>query len=295
MDNKTTTTETTDTGSAKTPLIAVIAGGAIITLLSWFVLIEVYRDNFGAALSDKQEVWGQFGEYFAGLLNPILGTITLFGILYTVYLQREVLFETRRAERNQRTLNQQQAFESAFFQMLNSINKRVAETTFEVPGHLINGVPPSDPVISNGAEAFALFIGLFNIQGLQKVQRGDFPDEDPNDALRRLCKEQFAKYDHVLGPVLRSLADLLIFIDDHFHNQGVNSETPSLPAEFYARVAISARTRLEMKVFAMYAMYAGSGLAPNEVDHIAREYNIFRIIEDEWCGRDPFLPPSVHA
>ena len=56
--------------------------------------------------------------------------------------------------------------------------------------------------------------------------------------------------------------------------------------QFYARIAMNARTRYELKVF---AMYTGSDLAPPEVVRIARAYGVFEIIEPTWWGREAFL------
>src|SRR5664279_126332 len=101
-------------------LFMVVAAAAVI---AWAILIYVYVRNFGMDLSHQHSIWGEFGEYVGGTLGPILGTLTLFGVLYTVILQQDVLIETTRAERNQRVLNQQQMFESAFFEMLAAINR----------------------------------------------------------------------------------------------------------------------------------------------------------------------------
>src|SRR6185295_13433682 len=97
--------------------------------------------SFGGELSDSQERWGQFGDYIGGLLNPLLGTATLLGVIFTIGLQRDLLKTTgdqvevarreyedgAKAQRIQSVLAQQQGFEATFFRMLETVNERARE------------------------------------------------------------------------------------------------------------------------------------------------------------------------
>jgi hypothetical protein len=289
-----------------------------ITVVAWVALLLAYRGNFGTSLSNDRVAWGAFGDYVGGLLNPFLGTMTLFGVLYTVYLQRDLLRATRRAERNQRVLNQQQGFENVFFQMLNAINTRSTQVAIMVKASDIE--PPITDTALNpryaksptavrtatGAEAFALFIKLFGEKALRPVNRGDFHGRDNNEVLREKSRELISEYDHAVGPVLRSMGDLLIYIDDYGKqfsriNQGddrtigisANHDTALQPPAFYARVATNSRTRWEMKVF---AMYVGCGLASERVSRVARAYDVFEIVGGErWWGSEAFLSDATAA
>jgi hypothetical protein len=79
----------------------VIAGIAAFALCSAFVTIVVYTLHFwGSTLSDKQEAWGQFGDYVGGLLNPIIALCALVLLALGTQIQRRILRETRsQAER----------------------------------------------------------------------------------------------------------------------------------------------------------------------------------------------------
>jgi hypothetical protein len=145
-----------------------------------------------------------------------------------------------------------------------------------------------------GPKAFAQFIKIFGARALLPIRRGEYPGRDQNVVLRAKARELIAEYDHVVGPPLRLMCDLLIFLDE-FDGRYCRPNTGdgTLPAEakprrpqFYARVAMNARTLYELKVF---AMYIGSDLAPAEVVRIARDYGIFAIIEPKWWGREAFL------
>ncbi|MGH8850825.1 MAG: hypothetical protein ACREYD_07515 [Casimicrobiaceae bacterium] len=264
---------------------------AVVISVAWYVLLRLYTENFGLALSPDQAVWGAFGEYVGGILNPILGTLILLGLLYALGLQRDLLVESRRAERSQRLLNQQQSFESVFFHMLDAINTRATQAVMSVMAPDLQ----SQRTV-NGPKAFAMFIRLFGAQILLKVKRGDYYGRDDNDVLREKAREFVKTYDHAIGPLLRSMADLLLFLADFDMRFSQPNEAPSTngrtagptlqrPA-FYARLAMNARTRDEMKVF---AIYVGSGLAPKEVARIAHAYRVFGVIEPEWWGRQAFL------
>lgn len=94
-------------------LIVGIALFVFIAIVAW-----IYRSNFDGAYSPSQEVWGQFGDYFGGTLNPIFGFASLAVLLYTFSLQREELEETREAFKAQMGLAEQQAFETTFFHLI---------------------------------------------------------------------------------------------------------------------------------------------------------------------------------
>jgi hypothetical protein len=145
-----------------------------------------------------------------------------------------------------------------------------------------------------GPKAFAQFMKIFGARALLPIRRGDYPGREPNVVLRAKARELIADYDHVVGPPLRLMCDLLIFLDDfdtrYCRPREMEGARPAgdqlRRPQFYARLAMNARTRYELKVF---AMYVGSDLAPAEVVRIAHAYGIFEIIEPTWWGREAFL------
>jgi hypothetical protein len=284
-------------------LFAAIA--VVATLGAWLFLFRLYEENFGSALSGNQATWGAFGQYIGGLLTPILGTFTLVGVLYIAYLQRDVVAEARRAQRSQRRHYRRRNFERVFFRMLDTIEARFEQTSIKFrTGELQQpvmdtGVRPQQPEEDGegeikGPKAFAQFIKIFGARALLPVRRGDYPGRDPNVVLRAKARELIAEYDHVVGPPLRLMCELLVFLDDfdarYCKPNGAEGTPPAegkmQRPQFYARVAMNARTRYEMKVF---AMYTGSDLASAEVVRIARAYGVFETIEPKWWGREAFL------
>lgn len=51
------------------------------------ITIHIYFRNFDGALSDDNDKWGTFGDFFGGVMNPILGFINLFLLSTTLSLQ----------------------------------------------------------------------------------------------------------------------------------------------------------------------------------------------------------------
>jgi hypothetical protein len=281
------------------------AAAVVATLVAWIFLFRLYEDKFGSALSGNQAAWGAFGQYIGGLLTPILGTFALVGVLYIAHLQRDVAAEARRTRRSQRRHYRRSNFERVFFRMLDTIDAHFEQTSIKFrAGELQQpvtgaGVRPPQPEHDGegeikGPKAFAQFIKIFGARALLPVRRGDYPGRDPDVVLRSKARELIAEYDHVVGPPLRLMCDLLVFLDDfdaRYCRAGEADGTRAADGklqrpQFYARVAMNARTRYEMKVF---AMYTGSDLAPAEVVRIARAYGIFETIEPTWWGREAFL------
>jgi hypothetical protein len=68
--------------------------GVAITLA--LVVAGVYFAKFGGGLNSDQQVWGQFGDYVGGLLNPVFAFLALIGFLATLIIQTQELDLTRK-------------------------------------------------------------------------------------------------------------------------------------------------------------------------------------------------------
>jgi hypothetical protein len=102
-------------------LKASVATAIVIALL----LLAGFIDQFGLTPADKQEVWGQFGDFLGGILNPLFSIIGLFALLHTIVLQsRELASSTKelkssaKALKKQNRHNARQQFDNNLFQLL---------------------------------------------------------------------------------------------------------------------------------------------------------------------------------
>ena len=64
--------------------LRLLVGSAIVLVVSVFA---AYFLAFNSGLSVQQEVWGQFGDFVGGTLNPILSFFSLLALVFTVTLQ----------------------------------------------------------------------------------------------------------------------------------------------------------------------------------------------------------------
>ncbi|GAB6043725.1 hypothetical protein [Endothiovibrio diazotrophicus] len=76
-------------------IVGTIAGAVLL------IPIVSYISMYGYHLSDSQELWAQFGDFFGGLLNPIYALLAFLALLYTISLQsaelRQATTEFRRS------------------------------------------------------------------------------------------------------------------------------------------------------------------------------------------------------
>lgn len=83
------------------------------------IVIKKYFDSFGWSLpatkgENPRADWGTLGDFFGGVLNPILGFFSFVALLYTVNLQNEQLEEAKESKVIER-------FEGLFFHMTNQL------------------------------------------------------------------------------------------------------------------------------------------------------------------------------
>lgn len=65
---------------------------------------------------------GEWGDFFGGVLNPILTFLTFMGLLITIVLQQSELKQSREEFKGQKESLENQEFDNKFFQMLNLLN-----------------------------------------------------------------------------------------------------------------------------------------------------------------------------
>lgn len=96
------------------------------------IIIFVFCINYFNNPISKENGYGPWGDFFGGVLNPILTFLTFMGLLITIIIQKKELKESRDVFKGQQeALEKQQeemtiqSFDNKFFQMLNSFNKTV--------------------------------------------------------------------------------------------------------------------------------------------------------------------------
>lgn len=99
-----------------------------ILFISCFVLIGawgLYYLNFGlkGVISSSTEVWGQFGDYVGGVVNPILSLITILLLINSLSEQINANKSMSAEMNRQAEVERFKKFESKFYNLLNLQNK----------------------------------------------------------------------------------------------------------------------------------------------------------------------------
>lgn len=84
-------------------LMAILAFIAMIMMASVFL---IYFCNFQGPLSNEHNVWGTFGDFIGGVLNPVLSFVAFIALLFTIILQNNELRITRKEFRLSRKAQQ---------------------------------------------------------------------------------------------------------------------------------------------------------------------------------------------
>lgn len=99
-----------------------------ILFLSFFIMVVVwggYYLNFGinGSISKGTDVWGQFGDYIGGVLNPILSFISIYLLINSLTLQRQANTSLVNEINRQEKLEEFKKFEFRFFHLVESLDK----------------------------------------------------------------------------------------------------------------------------------------------------------------------------
>ena len=101
-------------------------------LLFRISIVSIFFITLFNFIFNTTEKLGEWGDFFGGVLNPILTFLTFMGLLITIILQQKELREARHEFKGQKDalVNQQlemvkQTFDNKFFQMLSSLNELI--------------------------------------------------------------------------------------------------------------------------------------------------------------------------
>lgn len=115
------------------------------------IVVAFYFYIFNGQLSDKNEVWGAFGDYFGGILNPFIAAFAFYLIAKTYELQKKELEDTRKLLQISSEDQKKQIKLAAITSHLNSVLMRIDHLKSERLS-LLQGFP-IEPKTSNGKSA----------------------------------------------------------------------------------------------------------------------------------------------
>lgn len=158
----------------------------------------------------RSTTFGEWGDFFGGVLNPILTFITFMGLLITIVIQQTELRESRAEMRRsadalveQSKSLKRQNFESTFFQMLTIHNS------------IVNSIDLSDSSgkTTRGRDCFNVFYRRLN--KIYRENKGKGAEKHTNEAILKLSYQLFWK-DHQteLGHYFRYLYNIVRFVKE---------------------------------------------------------------------------------
>ncbi len=95
-----------------------VAAVAMIAIIGFYVVRFFVMLGFG--VSDDSAIWGQFGDYMGGTLNPVLSFISIVLLIKSLGLQNQANVELRAELQENRRAEKLRSFSTLFFNMINS-------------------------------------------------------------------------------------------------------------------------------------------------------------------------------
>jgi hypothetical protein len=94
------------------------------------VIVASYLVRFGLTPSHNQAVWGAFGDYFGGILNPIFAVLAFFGVLWSIGLQTKQMGQIAQDKQSDEILQVVKDIDTRISELLRTnISSGSAETT----------------------------------------------------------------------------------------------------------------------------------------------------------------------
>lgn len=289
-----------DPPQSKLVWVPVIAGIALLLAYGvYFGLVE----NLPKGGPDS---WGQFGDFLGGLLNPVVGTITIVLLVRTLQQQgkaveyqrielveqrKELKLQREETERSTKALSaqnkaiQMQSFEQTFFAWLQSYRQFVNSLQ---SGNLHGFLVLQHGVNTYAAGRLETVKSLFEHWSKQHFESAGPKPLEPRFIEKRAAYEESYKSNHaILGPLLRSLYRLIDWID--------KSPIPIGGKWHYVAIVRSQLTWPEMMILA----YNGTTARGQKFVPLVEKYALLDNLEADTdyivaAMRGPFLerPPA---
>lgn len=243
----------------------------LIAILSFFL----YLVEFGFSRSSDHAVWGQFGDFIGGTLNPLFALTALFALLHTIRLQSrelrysaEQLKDSASALKKQHGVLKKQNFEETFFQLLKLFN----ETTENIELKRSK----SENYKGRGVIKwiFEYFVNLPNV--LTSEEEAEYTDQ------RTILSDEFTElykiYGHLIGHYYRTLYIIIEFIDE--------SDLDEQEKQRYAKIFRAQLSKYELGLLIYDCI---SDLGKEKLLPLVKKYNLLKHLEESILQSDEHL------
>ncbi|MFC3200299.1 putative phage abortive infection protein [Alteromonas oceani] len=180
-----------------------------------FAIVIVFFINL---LSLGKSSFGEWGDFFGGVLNPILTFLTFMGLLITIVIQQKELKEARAEfKRSADALDEQsismkrQSFENTFFQMLTQHNEII---------NSIDLVNAETSVTTRGRDCFKVFYNRLAKEYRSNEKKGN--GKYSHESIAKLAYKNFWRdHESELAHYFRFLFNFIRFVDESEFKEGL--------------------------------------------------------------------------
>lgn len=93
---------------------------ALVSTVTTLAVVLYYSNFGGRSLSEDPEQWGQFGDFLGGVINPVVGLVTVFLVIVSISVQRKELAATVEEMKSANEGAARMSFEQSLFAWLAS-------------------------------------------------------------------------------------------------------------------------------------------------------------------------------
>ena len=187
---------------------------AFVSVVLIFVVNIIFISTLNHTGMGKVGAWGDF---FGGVLNPVLTFLTFTGLLITIILQQTELREARQEFKRsanalelQHKATNKQSFEATFFQML-TLHNTIVESLQAAKG--ANG--GKEGTLVHGRECFNIFYTELSDIHKEKVKKKSAPyTGNPKETIQAAYKVFWNDRSRILAHYYRYLYNVIRFVRD---------------------------------------------------------------------------------
>lgn len=214
---------------------------ASVVALSVIVIVAGrYISEFSFNVLADQEKWGQFGDYFGGVLNPVLSFFAFLAILYTLRNQVESNEESERR-------HDEQLREQRLFQLIGLMNENALSTKMLADKYI--GSVPDGYSVGHQAQHHAL-MSLREALATRVRIRSQISESDKMEVFLS-AEEVFKKWRRSKWPAVGLYVDSVFLVLDFILNEKSSDDFKNFSLKML-RVQLSESERLLLWYSSMF-------------------------------------------
>lgn len=236
---------------------------AALGLVAFGVALAFYFSVFSGSMPAKHDVWGAFGDFLGGTLNPILSFLALIALLYTIHIQvkelriaNEELKESRQVFQAQEETSRRAAEENTFFKLMDHMTQLTTTISMKF------GVNAPH---KTGREVFSAFAQTLDQHLQPQLERNQAIDnvDEKISALSEIYKDLHKRHFQDNGHYYPFLASYIAFVDQsHLENK-----------PFYYELILNQMTLDEIYLLGCFAVFTKTD--ENQFKSLIEKYSFF--------------------